>query len=178
MYIIAILFLFLSGCAHQQENVAYYQGVKGVKQEAKKITDAHDNYVATLGFYPFLPEERVGPEIGKVSRHFITKNHRIESVDAARDFFCAFLERYLACFNQRRSLRPYLTCYPLTFETVDLQIVFVDENDKPVMPPSFWSIRKVDQTLFYEIFDKKINKSVAFQTESAARAMRIYRAKK
>lgn len=156
----------VSSCAARQSHTG----------RAAMLMQKNDRILAVNGFYEFMTVIPPQPLIGSFKKHYITKKHRYSNVDEARQFFCAFLDSVLTPLNQEKLLRPYLQNYPMTFQDIDLQVVFVDQEDRPCLPPHFCSIRKVDDLIYYEHYDPKIKKSVAFAIERADRAFRIYNA--
>lgn len=166
------LFLIASSCSSPSR---FYQSPHN---QAAAILHKNDQAFAKKGLYEFMTVMPPQPLIGSFKKHYITKTHLLSDVDEARVFFCAFLEALVDPLNQEKSLRPYLQNYPMSFEDVDLQIVFVDDEDRPRLAPHFCSLRKVGETIYYEHYDPVTKRSVASAIERADRACRIYSAHK
>ena len=133
----------------------------------------NDREFAYSGIVEFMTVMPTQALIGDFKKHYITKQYRLKDVDGARIFFCSFMEAILRPLNEDRSIRPFLKSYPMTFRDMDLQIVFVDEDEAPLLEPYFCSIRKVGDKIYYEHYDTSIQKSVAYSIEFADRAFRI-----
>lgn len=166
-----ILSLWLCSCSNYSSE-AYHQ------QSADRIVRQYDKKIAKLGIYEYRSAEKGTPFIGNFKKYYITKKYGFCQIGEARSFFCSFMDSFLTPFNENIGLRPYLQNYPFSYRDIDMQIVFVDEKSKPLAYPQFWSVRKVGEYLYYEHFNPKINKSVAFEVEPIDRAFRIYRMKK
>lgn len=139
------------------------------------LMQKNDKALARDGVFEFMTVHAQGPLIGNFKKHYITKQYHLSDVNEARGFFCCFVDSVVEPLNREKSIRPYLQSFPMTFRNFDLQIVFVDEEDAPLLPPNFCSIRKVGDKIYYEHYDPSIQKSVAFCIEQADRAFRIYR---
>jgi len=147
------------------------------QKKADLLLQKYDRKAAKQGIYEYREKEMGTPFIGSFKKYYITKQYSFSTMPEARAFFCSFFNELLVPFNENKELRPYLQNYPLSYEDLDLQIVFIDEKGKPLTYPDFWSVRKAGEYLYYEHFDPKINKSVAFDVEPVDRAFRIHQAK-
>ena len=156
-----LILLVLGSCTHKWPPDSKYPHVN----KAREIVASTNKNFAKKGIYEYRKVYSYDSEIGEFDHYYIATKYCITDIDEARTFFHTFLEEFLEPLNNDERLRPYLKNYPLTWENVDVDIIFVNEKEELFSVPYFSHIGKQGPAIVYELYDPETKEARVFLAE-------------
>jgi len=101
----------------------------------RRLIKKSDCTLCKKGFQRLSYGGKLNPSIQIISMGYITTQYRFKSIDEARFFFVPLFKEYIKPFNEEKSLRPFLSNYPLDATNLELSIAFVDDKGESLQIP-------------------------------------------